>query len=272
MASKRNWFVGCGIGCLVVLVIAVVGGALLFRTGKQVIARFDEVSDSQLELTRQYGALCDYMPPADGRLDPGRIETFLRVQDAIAIVSSELVAHSGTLQDLEQDDKIGPGKFLKGFKNVVGLGKSVAGYLEQRNEALLREGMGLGEYSYLNAIIYHAWLGHDLEPVFSTHDQEDLGPRPARLQGHFKAWLHAQREAAAAAGDDPRWLQTLDDELLALSLSDLRVPWRDGLPARTAAALEPFRARIEATYLPLGPLLCIGADKEEGEGFDFEIQ
>ncbi|MBU0742501.1 hypothetical protein KKG45_00150 [bacterium] len=271
MSSKRNWLTGCGLGCLVILAIVAVGGVVMFRTGKQVVASLDEVSVSQRELTSQFGGLRNYVPPADGRLDPGRLETFLRIQEAIAAVGSKLASHGETLRSMEENSSFKPGMFLQGFKSVIGLGKSVAGYLSQRNEALLREGMGLGEYSYLYVTAYHSWLGHDLEPVFSTHDQEDMGPRIGRLHGHFKAWLRAQRDAAAAVGGDPQWLQTLDDEILALSLSDLRVPWREGLPGRTAAALEPFRSRIEATYLPLGPLLCIGAD-EPGDGFDFQIQ
>jgi hypothetical protein len=271
MSGKRNWLVGCGVGCLVVVLIVVVGGVMVFRAGKQVVARFDEVSRSQTELVRLHGGVRDYVPPADGRLASGRVETFLRVQDAIAAEAVELAAHAETLRELEEGGSRGPRALVHGVRSVIGLGKAVGAYLEARNAALLAEGMGFGEYSYLYAIVYHAYLDRDLRPVFSLHDQEDLGPRYVRLQVHFRAWLQSQREAAAAAGEDAAWLNALDDEILALSVSDLRVPWRDGLPERTAAVLAPYRDRIEASFLPLGPLLCIGAETSGG-GFDFQVQ
>lgn len=271
MAGKRNWLMGCGIGCLTILIVIAVGGALLYRTGRQFVAHLDEVGESQGELTRLYGELRDYEPPADGRFAPGRIETFLRVQEDIAEVGAELSAHGKNLRDLEEGGGGGPRKLIVAVKSLVGLGKSVAGYLEQRNEALLGEGMGLGEYSYIYLIAYHAWMGHELRPVFSVHDQEDMGPRIARLQGYFETWLRAQRAAAAAAGEDPQWLQTLDDDIRALGMAELRVPWCDGLPARTSASLEPYYERLEASYRPLGPLLCIGAETA-GDGFDFQVQ
>ena len=271
MAGKRNWLMGCGIGCLVVVVLAVIGGVQLVRTGKQFAARFDEVGESQAELTRQYGRLRDYVPPADGRLSPERMETFLRVQTALADVGAELSAHGLALRRLVEGGGGGPRAIITGVKSLVGLGKSVAAYLDRRNEALLAAGMGFGEYSCIYAIAYHAWLEHELHPVFSVHDQEDMGPRIERLQGHFEAWLENQRAAAEAAGEDAAWLRTLDEEIRALGLAELRVPWRDGLPARTAASLEPYYEELEATYRSLGPLLCIGAD-QTGEGFDFQVQ
>ena len=33
--------------------------------------------------------------------------------------------------------------------------------LDERAEALLEHGMGLGEYYYIHTLVYHWWLGHD---------------------------------------------------------------------------------------------------------------
>jgi len=272
MAGKRNWLIGCGAGCLITIVVVAIAGTLLWRTGKQVLAVFDDVGDSQQVLTQQYGELRDYTPSADGRIDANRLEIFLRVQGELHERGTELAGHAEILRRLEEKRSIGLGNVISGIRSVMGLGKSVAAYMDARNTVLLANGMGFGEYSYLYTIAYHAGTGRELYPVFSINDEDEIELRPERLQGHFKAWLTNQREAAANRGLDSAWLAALDAELSRLSVSEIRVPWRDGLPANTAESLTPYRSRLDASFVELGAMLCIGADKEMGEGFDFEIR
>jgi len=271
VSAKRNWLVGCGAGCLITILIVAVGGSLLWRTGKKVVAAFDEVGDSQHTLTQHYGGLRDYVPPADGRIDADRIEIFLAVQESLHEVAVELAGHAKVLRGLEGKKTIGPGSVISGVRSVMGLGRTVAAYMDARNTALLDRGMGFGEYSYLCTITYYADSDREFYPVFSVYESEEDETRPKRLRGHFRAWLTNQRDAAATRGLDARWIKTMDDELSRLAASGLRIPWRDGLPAPTAESLAPFRVRLEEGYVELGAMLCIGADKD-GEGFDFEIQ
>ena len=273
MAKKSNWFMGCGIGCVVVLAVTILGGVGLFTTGKRVVERFKEVGESQRVLTERFGRIDDFTPAADGRLAPDRIEAFLRVQETLLPTATELAGHGRALKDLEEHDSKSLGAVVTGFRSMLGIGRAAAAYLDERNRSLLEEGMGLGEFTYLYLVCYHAWLGNSFDPDFGDVMHEDDGgeARSSDLRRLFLGWLKAQRVAAVETGENPAWLGTLDGEIEALRIADLRVPWADGLPARIAAGLEPYRERIEATYVPLDPLVGVGSDDEEG-GFDFTIE
>lgn len=273
MATKSNWLMGCGIGCLAVIVITVVLGVGAFRTGQRVVERFEAVGESQRELAERYGGTSDYAPAADGRLDAGRIEGFLRIQEELLPVSTELFEHWSDLNELEEGDSKSLGSVVRGFRSMIGLGRGAADFLEQRNSALLREGMGLGEYTYLYVVAYNGWLGHPFDPDFGefVHESDDGESRGVELRALFLHWLETQRDAAVASSQDPAWVSALEDELLAIRMADLRTPWADGPPPRIAEALAPYRGRFEATYVRLDPLVGVGSDKAEG-GFDFTIE
>ncbi len=290
MAGKNNWLLGCGIGCLAVIVISVLGGVLLFNTGKKVVARFEELGDTQRALADRFGAVADYVPPAAGALPAERVEIFLRVQETLHETGQQLVGHGRALQELEhQKGKgIGPASILRGIRGVVGIGRYAAEYLQERNEALLAAGMGLGEYSYLYVLGYHSWLGREFDPTFgepSTRVDADHGARieigdrdderrSERLQGLFRNWSTNQHQAAVAAGLDAAWCERLAAEALAAASADsLRLPWTGGLPAPITSSLDPFRSRFEATYQPLDPLVGVGVEQDhDGQGYDFKIE
>jgi hypothetical protein len=263
---------------------------LLFNTGKKVVARFQELGDTQRTLAERYGEVADFVPPADGVLPAERIEIFLRVQETLGETGRQLVGHGRALKDLEHSKGkgIGPGSLLRGIRGVVGIGRYAAEYLQERNEALLAAGMGLGEYTYLYVLGYHSWLGHGFDPTFgepSTRVESDHGAvieigdrdderRHRRLQDLFRGWATGQHRAAVAAGLDEAWCGSLAAEALAAAAADtLRLPWTGGLPAPLAAGLDPFRSRFEATYLPLDPLVGVGVEQgSDEEGFDFNIE
>ncbi|MDO9695526.1 MAG: hypothetical protein Q7W56_12420 [Candidatus Latescibacteria bacterium] len=290
MAGRNNWLLGCGIGCLAVIVISVLGGVLLFNTGKKVVARFEELGDTQRTLADRFGEVADYVPPADGVLPAERVEIFLRVQDTLQETGRELVDHGRALQDLERQKGkgIGPGGILRGIRGVVGIGRYAAEYLQERNEALLAAEMGLGEYTYLYVLGYHSWLGRSFDPTFgepSTRVDTDHGARieigdrdderrAERLQDLFRGWAANQHQAAIAAGLDAAWCERLAAEVAAAAAADsLRLPWAGELPPALATGLDPFRSRFEATYLPLDPLVGVGVERDHnGEGFDFNIE
>jgi hypothetical protein len=290
MAGKNNWLLGCGIGCLAVIVISVLGGVLLFNTGKKVVARFEELGDSQRALADRYGEVADYVPPADGVLPSARVEIFLRVQETLTETGRELVGHGRALQDLEhQKGKgIGPGGILRGIRGVVGIGRYAAAYLQERNEALMAAGMGLGEYTYLYVLGYHSWLGRDFDPTFGDRSkrvaadhgarieisEQDDEHRSERLQDLFRGWAAGQHRAAVAAGLDPAWCGRLAAETAAAAAADsLRLPWAGAPPPPITDSLDPFRARFESTFQPLDPLVGVGVERDhDGEGFDFNIE
>jgi hypothetical protein len=270
MAGKQ-WILGCGVGCLLVVVILVIGGGVMVSKIKDTVAEFDDVGETQAELTRLYGNIEDYTPPADGRIPPERMETFLRVQELIHDESLELADALTSVRTLE-DGGFNLGKVRRAFQGLGALGAGAGRYISARNEALLAQEMGFGEFTYLTVLVYHGWLGEPLTLSIDGGDDDDEIMRWSRVSKMFRGLLKRQRDAARDAGDPGLIVSALEFQLSELALDDEWVPWAaDGPPASTAESLEPYRGRLEVLYADTGALLGLGADDEDG-GFNFEIR
>ena len=156
-------------------------------------------------------------------------------------------------------------------------------FLDARNEALLASDIGLGEYLYIYTLAYPVWLGTPVDDGPSSLDirggglevRSEPGGRQRRLEelreqlnGLLLPMLRSQLEdlrdtAAGPAG----WRQALEAEIEQMQRDAQRLPWQDGLPAQTAASLEPFRDRLESSYSPLShpfELVPLDADRSGG--------
>lgn len=266
--ATRHWLTGCGIGCLLTLVAAIIAGSLLFRAVKDTIGDFEQVSELQEQLRRDHGGLEDYVPPADGRIPAARLEAYLRVQETLKPAADDLAANVAAMRALEDGEGFSLGKVVTAVKGVRNLGSQLGRLLHDRNRALLDQGMGLGEHTYLTALVYHGWLG---QPLFLSLDSQESAERRRAAREVMRGFLERQRDAARDAGDPSGLLPALERELTALAADQDRIPWREGLPPVIEESLAPFRARLEALSTDTGMLLGVGAEKD-GEGFDFTIE
>ena len=272
MASGKSWLKGCGIGCGLMVILAIVGtiggGVALFKPFKDAI-RSREV------LEETYGSQEDYRPPVDGVVPADRLETFIAVR-------TDLMEHCEGFEEtfdqfrrmerLEDEGASGGEKFREILK-TVGKAFGIAGKLGRlavaRNEVLSERGMGLGEYTYIYALAYFAWLGvdsefEDFEDADVDVDMEDASPRVRRaLRGMLRhqledveASFHPDRDALAAE---------LADELERLDDDRDRYPWQGAVPARLADALAPYRGRLEAAFCPETAQFELAVHRE-GEG------
>jgi hypothetical protein len=131
--------------------------------------------------------------------------------------------------------------------------------------------MGLGEYTWIYWLTYHAWLGHpadeslldeylqvrgDPEGSVQMHI-EGFDPEEARwqLRRDIRAMLRNLEEELAAGSGTVELHDLVIAELEALDADPGRIPWGDGLPEAFAAGLEPYRERLEASYSPATNLL-----------------
>lgn len=264
--AGTKWLIGCGIGCgAIVLVLAGLGvfGALFVR---DTLEGFDHAVQAHEELDQRFGGVDQFTPWPDGAIPATRVEAFLDVRAStaearrqLAVKLSAIPLSESEARDLEA--KPAGEKALSIFKiirSAFGLGAELGGFFDARNAALLEQGMGMGEYTYLYALLYYAFLGGspDDGPA-SDRDEEDRVEvsfssvtSSRRVHDSLLSMLRNQLQGLppdAAASQR----QALAREIEALERDRRRYPWTDGLPPATAASLEPFRERLLATYDPV---------------------
>ncbi len=271
MATKK-WLTGCGLGCLVMVVLTIVGGSFMFRNIKNTVGEFDGVGELQTQLVQRYGGVTDFTPAPDGTIPAERIEIYLRVQERIKPTGDEFSQTLYDLRALENGEGFSLARMINAAKGLGNLGSSVGRFLRVRNESLLAEGMGLGEYIYMTGIVYHAWLGEELDYTLDGQIEEGSSERRRDMvRGLFMGFLRRQQAAAREAGDPAGLVAAIDGELAELALDPGRIPWQDDLPPKLLASLEPYREMLEAAATGGGALLAVGTEKD-GPGFHFEIE
>ena len=162
---------------------------------------------------------------------------------------------------------------------------AIGSFFEARNEALIANEMGLGEYTYLYTLGYYGFLGHDpddgpvseLKEVEGVEDVQvqmgDINSSMRRVRRDLRTMLESQLVALAPLSDggvDPEWYAALEEEVAALRSKRSRLPWQDGLPAPLEASFEPYRDQLEATYLPTANLFELMRNVRNGMSFTSE--
>jgi hypothetical protein len=175
----------------------------------------------------------------------------------------------------------------KGVLEVLGFAAKITGgsfglvgdmknLLKDRNQAMLDVEMGLGEYTFIYAMAYYAFLRHsqadmpigmepggdmvvtippEPAPDFADASNPRYGRWPeSRIRRTVLQTMENQLEAAIEAdpaGADGWWPRALAEEIEALTGNRRRPPWADGAPEALAASLEPYRERLEGSYSPV---------------------
>lgn len=271
--STQYWLWGCGCGCALVLVgigLLLAGGAWFVRDTTR---GFEEAIESRAVLEERFGETEDFVPPPDA-VAAERIEAFLAVREATAPAAEKLAGAFAALPGPEEAEELDAKPFLEKMREVagitrsaVGLGADIGNFFEARNRALLDQGMGLGEYSYLYVVAYYGLLGHDARDSMEDVPMPNVAAR--RLSGELRSMLHHQLDSLPAEEAPDGWRERLAAELATLEEEPRRLPWADGLPEPIAASLEPFRERLEASYRADTNPFELGRNRRRGR---FSIQ
>ncbi len=254
---------GCGIGCLMVIVLAAGLSYMGYRWVRETTEAVEEAGRIERELKDQYGQARDFVPPAAPGVPADRMEAFLSVRDALAGPRDELASGVAALAGVDGDEGIG--NELRLARAGIGLAPRVLEFAGARNRALLEAGMGVGEYAWIYWFTYSAWLGHpaddsELREFMDKRNSEhgsmqihmDGAMEPDRvtwrLRRDITAMLkHLEQELSADPGNADL-LEAVTAELAELDADPERVPWQTGLPEAFAIGLEPYRERLESTY------------------------
>jgi hypothetical protein len=270
MTKAGKWILGCGIGCLLLVaipVVVLVGGSawLAYKSTEP----FERAAEKRQVLAERFGENEAYTPPAE-LIRAERLEVFLavreRLRNARTTLAGRFEALALTPRTAREMEERGVGENLGTAWNMTkssfALAPDSAALFEARNEALLSEGMGLGEYTWLYALSYWAALAHPAQATLADAEQFSDAPAPerpmafalfgtiamTRIRADLRSMLRRTLAALPADGSDGRRREQLSDELRRLESDPDRVPWQDGIPPELVEVFGPYRERLESNW------------------------
>jgi len=248
--TGKKWLVGCGVGCAVAALLAIVvtvgGGIIMTRP-------FSRAADTQQELSNRFGAREEFEPPL-ATFDRKRLKAFLAVRRELTPICAEFAAVAAKFAAVEKLDEGGEdpsaGEAIKTVLPVIGAAFGIAGKIgkhnEMRNRALLAQDMSLGEYIWYYVLVYNSWLGERPNQEFDDSEGDQDYARSERRV--IRALLENHADALRDAGRDAE-AELWTEAAVTVSNSASGVPFGPGgLPPAYADMLEPYRAKIEASY------------------------
>lgn len=278
VGAARNWLIGCGIGCGVVILL----GAILIGGGawwiKGMVNRFDDATERTDTLVERYGRAEDWTPPARGAIAPERMAVFLAVRDSTAAMRARLDETFSSFEDLERADREGGkprfGEVLRAIRGGLGIAPLMGEFLAARAGALESAGMGLGEYTYIYALGYFGYLGKNPDSgPGNVRFESDEPDRDVRRRAHrlLLSMLHNQRTLCDSLGVAASWRDSLTAEIAAMEDDRRRVPWQDGLPPAIAESFAPHRERLEAAWSDAGNIFELGRLRRGSRRMEFDF-
>ena len=275
--SARRWAKGCGCGCGVFVLLLGVVAWLAYEQISTLAEEAERFEAAMAQVRIAHGRIEDYRPDADGAVRPERMEVFLHVREIMAPARDETTAALALLSSRGSDSSGVPGLLgrllgwgMGAMKIEAGTGllPDVFAFFSAHGEALLEAGMGPGEYLYIYSIAYFSALGKSPAdgpgfglvggggPESRRAGQDDFDIREIRreivLERVNEKLLPMLRRQLVALDegleDSSPWRRELAAEVAALEADSFRIPWRDELPPAIKASIEPYRARLEATY------------------------
>jgi hypothetical protein len=241
ISAKKSWRKGCGYVVASLLFFAGVSGFLALRPVR-------EAKRVEQSLTDRFGEVPAWSPAPDGAVPSDRIEAFIRVRERLRATCARFEDNRRKLEDIgrmEEQGELSSDGVLDGFKTALKFGPTFLHLMRSRNEALLEEGMGLGEYSYIYVVAY----GDRLSSLANEPEQKKLfKPRTRR---ELTQILSNQLEALAARGNEEanRDLRAaVQEEIVALESGARAFPWQSGLPQAIEASFEPYDERLDELF------------------------
>ena len=270
MTPLRKWTLGCGLGCLLpILLLIGLGVAVNLGGGRTIKAR------QQIEAT--LGTAADFTPWSDGRIPADRLERFLAIRRELSADCETFAAAAAEfrgmqeLDNLPADEDPGAGEAMghvwQAMRGMTRIITHLNAHMLWRNQLLLEHEMSLAEWSFLHVVIYYGYLEHDPRSFVLEDDLEAARVYNLRVRDEVLGMIARHVEdphAASLNPDHARWF----GELQVLREDESRVPFRGGVPARLAASLAPYRDELEALWCPATDEMDLSITEREGPGFE----
>ncbi|MBT3317517.1 hypothetical protein HN388_06000 [bacterium] len=271
MSAKRNWFIGCGVGCATVILVLVIGGAIIGNMFKDKFSGYEDVEDMQCQLTDRYGEVEDYCPPADGVITSDRINIFLAIQDSLSVPGAILAEQWQTLEDADSSDDKSFGDVVDLAKSAIGFAATIGDYMAARNSAQLSLDMSPGEYIYIYVITYKSWLNLESAGGLEEMDFESDVVHYSSVTSDDLI-LQLECQLGQLSESDLLYVE-LAKEIESMKKDSSHTPWQGGLPSEMLTVLEPYRYDLESSYKQSAAMLGIGLRTEiDDDKFKFEVK
>jgi len=239
-------------GCLLIFVtvVFIVVSGIYFVTAKVRDAKHLEQT-----LIDQFDWADKYTPPIDGSITPQRLEGFIRVREAVqthCVDYQAILADVIELERLEDDQEISDGdkasRGLEGVKSLFSAGPKMIKFSVARNEALLDENMGLGEYLYIYLTAYGEQLANESASPYAKMDEAYVSQRARK---EFTKILGNQVTALEASSKLPSYenlIIQLREEIEALKEGSHTSPWPNGPVGKASESLAPYQVQLAELY------------------------
>jgi len=207
------------------------------------------------DLIEQFDWANRYTPPANGYLAPERVEKFIRVREAVqdnCAIFQNILDNVIKLEGIEDDPDMSAGdKASEGFdslKTMLSAAPNFLEFMDARNQALLTEGMGLGEYLYIYLAAYGPQLAAESTSRYAEQEDAYISQR---ARDEYIQILRNQLDALDLATPEVSHAQLM--AVLQAEVDDLKnstdsPPWPEGPPAPTRESLSPYQPQISDLY------------------------
>ncbi|MCP3907456.1 MAG: hypothetical protein GY712_05500 [Oceanicoccus sp.] len=208
-------------------------------------------------LIDRYDWANNYIPSPDGAIPPQRVEKFIRVRQA---VQTQCLDYQAVLTGVANLDKIESNQDttaseatsmgMEGFNSAFSAGPKMIRFSNTRNQALVNEEMGMGEYLYIYLTVYGRQLASEPDSPYSGMEEAYLSPR---AREEFIQILNNQ--LAALEASDRQTSQTkladgLRKEIETLESGSQSSPWPDGPIGAARESLAPYQQELAELYCP----------------------
>lgn len=254
MKSKSRKSSDKGKGCLLISLTTaflVVSGFYFLTAGIR------DAKHIEQSLIDRFGWADDYIPPPDGSIDSQRIESFIRVREAVQADCADYQAVLISIQSLDMLETEGgesasesASTGLKGLKSAFGAGPKMVEFSTNRNRALLDEAMGLGEYLYIYLTAYGKQLAKEPVSDFSNTEEAYLSKRARKEYRQILANQLLALETGDLESNYPELVSDLREEIEALGDDSHTSPWPDGPAGKTRVSLSPYIDQLDKLYCP----------------------
>lgn len=277
-STTRKWLVGCGLGCggLIFLSIA---GPLVF--GLAMTRPMDRAMEIQKEIVKRHGATAAWAPPA-GPPAPDRIEAFLAVRRAVMPQCPKFTKAAEGFAAMDEmgrrSDEPTKGELLRAVGKVSGTVFGMIGDIAElhrlRDEALLAQGMGLGEYDWIYTLAFQSWLGNPVvDSIDGKHGSRAESVRENRAKARqldlMSAMVRREGDALDQAGradEAAAWRAEAD----RMERSEDPVPFSTGgLPEAWVAAFSARGDDLRAAWC--APMAEHDLSEVRKSGFSYHV-
>ncbi len=241
-------------GCLLIVI------ALVFITASGIYFSTAGIRDAKrLEQTLidRYDWANNYTPSLDGAIPPQRVEKFIRVRQAVQTQCRDYQAVLTSIANLDKIDSNqdttaseAASTGMEGFKSAFSAGPKMIKFSNTRNQALVDEEMGIGEYVYIYLTAYGQQLASESASPYSGMEEAYLSPRARK---EFVQMLNNQLAAIKASGEQTSnadLVVHLRQEIEALETGSRLSPWPNGPVGAARESLTPYQQELAELYCP----------------------